>query len=363
MSYLLAFLGFAMLIVLHEGGHFVAAKAVGMRVERFSLFFGPMFFKRKVGETEYGIGVIPLGGYVKITGMSPLEALESDEVEARAYHNQPVWKRVVVIAAGPGVNLLIALILAWVYFLGSTHEVTAPNGQPISTNTVAGIMARSSAVGSFHLGDQIVSVDGIKVGADTVHDQVAKHTCAHDSHVNGCVATTAVALVVRRDKRLVNLEVRPHWSAANREMLIGVEFAAKAAPNGVVYSFGQGAAGLWRVTKVTVTDIVEIFKPKDRKNFHSIVGVYAYTQQEIASGFYNGIQILALVSLSLAIINLFPFLPLDGGHIFWAIIEKLQGHKVAIVTVERASFLGIALVALLLFVGLSNDISSGFSIH
>jgi regulator of sigma E protease len=118
---------------------------------------------------------------------------------------------------------------------------------------------------------------------------------------------------------------------------------------------------------VTVTDIAEFFKPKNRQNVHSIVGAYAYTQQQIASGFSDGVQILALISLSLAIINLFPILPLDGGHIFWAIVEKLQGHKVATVTVERASFLGIALIALLLFVGLSNDISSlangGFSIH
>src|SRR5579884_2509708 len=98
MSYFLAALGFAALIILHEAGHFLAAKAVGMRVERFSLFFGPMFVKRRVGETEYGIGVIPLGGYVKISGMNPEEELPAD-VAPRAYYNQPVWKRIVVILA------------------------------------------------------------------------------------------------------------------------------------------------------------------------------------------------------------------------------------------------------------------------
>ena len=89
MSYVLAFLGFAVLIFLHEAGHFVAAKAVGMRVERFSLFFGPMPIKRTWGETEYGIGVIPLGGYVRITGMNPNEEL-SPEIAPRAYYNQAV---------------------------------------------------------------------------------------------------------------------------------------------------------------------------------------------------------------------------------------------------------------------------------
>ena len=114
MSYLLAFLGIAALIILHELGHFTAAKAVGMRVERFSLFFGPMFLKRKIGETEYGVGVIPLGGYVKITGMSPDEVYESPEIERRGYYNQPVWKRIVVIGAGPLVNIAVAFLIFWV---------------------------------------------------------------------------------------------------------------------------------------------------------------------------------------------------------------------------------------------------------
>src|SRR5919107_5546566 len=98
MSWVLAFVGFAALIILHEFGHFIAAKATGMRVEKFSLFFGPMFARFRRGETTYGIGPIPLGGYVKITGMNPAEELP-DDVRPRAYFNQPVWKRLVVIGA------------------------------------------------------------------------------------------------------------------------------------------------------------------------------------------------------------------------------------------------------------------------
>src|SRR5437660_8260118 len=99
-----------MLIILHEFGHFAAAKAVGMRVERFSLFFGPLLVRFRRGETEYGIGPIPLGGYVRITGMNPHEEIPP-EVVPRAYYNQPVWKRVVVILAGPAVNLVSAFFL------------------------------------------------------------------------------------------------------------------------------------------------------------------------------------------------------------------------------------------------------------
>src|SRR5438105_8538650 len=115
MSYILAFLGFAVLIIAHEAGHFAAAKAVGMRVERFSLFFGPMLVKFRRGETEYGIGPIPLGGYVRITGMNPNEDIPPEALP-RAYYNQPVWKRIVVILAGPGVNLIIAFFLMLAIF-------------------------------------------------------------------------------------------------------------------------------------------------------------------------------------------------------------------------------------------------------
>src|SRR3954466_3779717 len=103
MSWLLAFLGFAMLVILHEAGHFVAAKAVGMRVERFSLFFPPLLARVKRGETEYAVGAIPLGGYVKITGMNPAEVIPPEHAH-RAYYRQPVWKRITVIFAGPFMN-------------------------------------------------------------------------------------------------------------------------------------------------------------------------------------------------------------------------------------------------------------------
>src|SRR2546421_5648768 len=151
MSYLLAFLGFAALIIFHEAGHFTAAKLVGMRVERFSLFFGPLLVKTRRGETEYGIGPIPLGGYVKITGMSPREEIPS-EVLPRAYYNQPVWKRVVVILAGPAVNLVIAFLIVWILFLG--------NGTAVTSNKIAAVDKSSPAATALHPGDELVSVDG-----------------------------------------------------------------------------------------------------------------------------------------------------------------------------------------------------------
>src|SRR5215211_4215433 len=135
MSWLIAFLGFCALIILHELGHFTAAKAVGMRVERFSLFFPPLIARKKIGETEYAIGSLPLGGYVKISGMSPAEDLP-DEVRTRAYYSQPVWKRIVVIAAGPAVNLVLAFLLLLLYF-----GVYGPLSEPVVDATQKGFPA------------------------------------------------------------------------------------------------------------------------------------------------------------------------------------------------------------------------------
>ncbi len=126
MSWVLAIAGFALLVVLHEAGHFTAAKAVGMRVERFFLFFPPKVFSVKRGETEYGIGAIPLGGFVKITGMNPEEEIPP-EVEDRAYYRQPVWKRIVVIAAGPFVNIVLALVIFFVLAAGFGLDGDATN--------------------------------------------------------------------------------------------------------------------------------------------------------------------------------------------------------------------------------------------
>jgi len=359
MSYVLAFLGFALLILLHEAGHFTAAKAVGMRVERFSLFFGRMLWSRRIGETEYGIAAIPLGGYVKITGMSSEEEFATPEIQARAYYNQPVWKRIVVIAAGPAVNLALAFVLMWVFF--------AAQSQLVVTNRVGSVIKGGAATGILRPGDQLVSVDGVRGDAEALHTPTATHTCAGGARINGCVATTAATVVVRRDGALRTFRIKPHYSAADKSMLIGFEFGIRHVSASAWGAARDGAQELWSVTKKTVTNIVELFEPKARKQLHSIIGGYKYTQEAIASGWENGIWIIALISLSLGIINLFPFLPLDGGHIFWALAEKVRGRRISIAVMERAGLVGIALLAIVLFIGVSNDVSAlagkGLNLH
>jgi regulator of sigma E protease len=357
MSYVLAFLGFAALIILHETGHFLVAKAVGMRVEGLSLFFGPMLASFRRGETEYGIAPIPLGGYVKITGMNPNEEIPP-EVRPRAYYNQPVWKRIVVILAGPAMNLLIAFLIVWALFLA--------NGQGVATNRVAVVQEGTPAAGALMPGDRIVSSDGIGGSPNAIRRQLATHRCA-GAQVNGCVAATPAKVVVNREGRLLTFELRPRYSAADRRPLLGFGFDEMQRPVSAAHAASLTVTGLWTVTKQTVSVIARVFEPQVRRQLSGVVGGYTVTQQSFARNTTLALQVLALISLSLAIVNLFPFLPLDGGHVFWALVEKVRGRRIPFEVMERAGVIGFVLIVMLFVIGLSNDISTlsgrGFNVR
>jgi regulator of sigma E protease len=407
-SYVYAFLGFAALIILHEGGHFLAAKAVGMRVERFSLFFGPLLVRKKWGETEYGIGPIPLGGYVRITGMSPYEHRAQEEelvglqerleeiraerrqsqgagpghaeelkreeqeltaripalqaelntIRARSYYNQPVWKRVVVILAGPAVNLLLAFVIVWALFLS--------NGQAVTVKQVAAVESGHPAAQYLKAGDQIVSVDGVSSSVNAMHDAITRHRCA-GPQVKNCQAATPARVVIRRDGRLHTFEIRPRYDAASREMLLGFEFNQREVAVGLGHAASLSVDNLWSVTKNTISAVAHIVHPKPRQRLSSVVGAYTVTQESFAQDASLALWVLAVVSLSLAIINLFPFLPLDGGHVFWAVAEKVRGKRIPFEVMERASAAGFILILIVFVIGLSNDISTlsgpGFNIR
>jgi regulator of sigma E protease len=352
MSWLLVFGGLCLLIVLHEAGHFVAAKATGMRVEKFFLFFGPKLISFKRGETEYGIAAIPLGGYVKITGMNPEEDFPP-EIEHRAYYHQPVWKRIVVIGAGPAVNIVLGfLILVAVALTSSTA----------ATQTVRDVLPKTPGAGVLKAGDRIVAVDGHRYpGLDTearverFREQIGTHRCAGKQR-EGCHATTPVDLTIRRDGHLTRVTVVPEYSASAGQALIGFSFDAESIDIGLGTAVDRSASIAWLVADETSTRLARIFDPEERKEISGIVGVSDVGHETIGLGAAASLTFLALISLSLGLINLLPFLPLDGGHIFWSLVEKLRGTPVSLRTMERASAVGIVLVVMLFFIGLTNDI-------
>jgi regulator of sigma E protease len=347
---LLTFAGIALLVLLHEAGHFAAAKAVGMRVEKFSLFFGPWLWKVQRGETTYGVASIPLGGYVKITGMNPNEPLPP-EVAHRAYYRQPVWKRIVVISAGPAVNFVLAFVILWGYY----SFVTLPDyDRPIPV--VAEVQPGSPGEGVLRPGDRLIAVDGRRGTIDELRRQISSHGCAGEPEA-GCVAAEPARLTVVRDGREVTLTVKPRYDPEAKRPLVGFGFEAADQTWTAGGAAGESVSTMWNVTRVTVETVVGlVYSSEKRDEVGSIVGGYEATRRTLEFDAGRAVAILGLISLSLAVINLFPFLPLDGGHIFWALAEKVRGRAISFRTMEKASVVGFMLVMILFFIGVTNDV-------
>ncbi len=351
MSWLLAFLGFAALIILHELGHFAAAKAVGMRVERFALFFPPLLGRVRRGETEYAIGSVPLGGYVKITGMNPAEEIPP-EVVHRAYYRQPVWKRVVVISAGPAVNIVLAFVILTAYLLfWGVPKNTA-------TNTVESLADGGAAAQVLQVGDQVLAVDGVRGNPEALMRQVATHRCA-GTPKDKCRAAEPAEVTLVRDGRSQTVPITPRYNAELKRPLLGFSYGFDRSfdsVGGIDDAMRVSVDQMWFVTTATVKAIAGIFEAEKRKEISGVVGSYEATRQSIELSTDRAVFLLALISLSLGVINLFPFLPLDGGHIFWAVAEKVRGRAIPFRVMERAGFVGFALVLALFMIGLTNDI-------
>ena len=177
-------------------------------------------------------------------------------------------------------------------------------------------------------------------------------------------------IVVVRDGERRTIDVRPFYDADAERFRFGFSFVGAGlvpAERTVSSSASFAVDRMWQVTSATVGIVGRIFNAEERKQISGIVGSYEVTRQSFEFDTRQALLVLALISLSLAVINLFPFLPLDGGHIFWAVVEKVRGRPVSLQVMERASVVGFALVLMLFAIGLSNDIGrlsgDGFGIR
>jgi len=399
-----AIAGLAFLVLIHEAGHFFVALAVRMRPRRFYIFFPPALVKTVRNGIEYGIGSIPLGGYVKIPGMhrpapgdvetylgraleeapwlgGEAEALKraladdrldnarkaldelrrslgraelsdparrsadrglrelDDGLSDDAYWRSAVWKRIAVIFAGPGVNLLFAVVA-----LAATFVI----GVPTVSRSVGSITPNSGATAAgLRPGDTIVAVNGQPT---TSFDAISTRIQA--SHGKPIRVT-----VVRDGHRIVLRPSRPHFERDQGRFILGFVPAFVDRSYGPADSFRRAAVQTGHVTVAIGESLGRIFTGSGRKEVSSVIGITQASSQAVAYGFTVYLQILALISLSLALLNLLPLLPLDGGHIAMSLLEKIRRRPLPREAYERFSAVGIALVLMLFFIGLSNDIS------
>jgi regulator of sigma E protease len=397
---LIAILGLAFLVLVHEAGHFYTARLVAMRPRKFYVGFPPAIAKVRRNDIEYGVGAIPLGGYVKIPGMhrpapsdvdahfgralgeapqlhAPTErlkrllaegefdlatgaliALEHVAKEAElseaarkgvergltelgdglgrdAYWRQRTWKKIFVIGAGPGTNFLFA-ILAFTLLLAL--------GPGRGTTTVDEVeRGRPAQQAGLQPGDRVVAINGEPVGYVGMLEEI------NDS--NG----KPLQITVVRDGRRVRLPPVSAFEDTDGRYRIGIRPEFESIPLHVAAWESLRLTGL--VTKEIGSVLVRLVQGSGREEISSPIGIVRGSSSALERGFETYFWVLGLISLSLALLNLLPLLPLDGGHIAFSIIEGVRGRSVGREVYERVSVVGIALVLTLFFIGLSNDIA------
>lgn len=355
------------LVLVHELGHHLVAKACGMRVERFSIFFGRPIASFTRGETEYAIGWLPLGGYVKISGMTVGEEL-GDEVAHRAYFAQPAWKKVATILAGPAVNIVLAIgIFAAIFWIG----IPTVN----ATDTVRAVTPDSAAAqAGLRPDDRIVAVNGINTAGDAERVRAVLQAGSPGDPVRVRVERDGQTLTLPATLQQLTLtDGSAATNPATGEPLAGLGFQFGTVP-GPTLSYGpleglsRGWDFTWFVIRTNVEVIGDLFTSAEaREQVSGPVGLGAVFNEVADDGLITLLRFIGVVSLALGIFNLIPILPLDGGHIVFALAEKAKGSAFSAVTYGRASFVGFALVMLVALFALQNDIGrisgEGFQIE
>lgn len=403
MTYVVVILGLVGLVFVHELGHFSVALAVGMRPRSFYIGFPPALAKIRRNGIEYGIGMIPLGGLVRIPGMHrpaaadlqvlmepaiaeqgslapaalavrrALDAGDYDaaraaygeledevgraalspsarrsaeralrEVEegtaADAYWRAPTWKRVVVIAAGPLANVLVAFLILFVLF-GTSGGPTAN-----ATRRVAAVDSGTPAAqAGLRAGDLVVAVNGATTRSFATASRLIRGSRG-----------APITLTVLRHGRRLRLGPQPTTYRHGR-WIWGFQPAAEVVRFPLGRAASSAAHDLWRVVTDTGSGVASLFKPHSRAQLSGPVGIVRAGHAELEQGVTWYLALLALVSMSLALLNLLPLLPLDGGHILFSLIESVRRRALAREVYERVSFVGIALILLVFVIALQND--------
>ncbi|MEJ2183129.1 MAG: RIP metalloprotease RseP [Nitrospirota bacterium] len=350
MTLLYAVILLGILIFVHELGHFLFAKVVGVKVEKFSLGFGPKLVGMKRGETEYMISAFPLGGYVKMLGESPGEEAErplSEEDRRRAFNHQPVWKRFLIVFSGPVFNIVFAAVVFILLFM---------SGVPVLKSEVGEVMEGTPAAqAGLQKGDEIVSIDGTPITEWSGMSAVIQKSPGKE-----------LALTVKRDGRTLTLTITPEKKTVKdifgepREVgLIGIrpsgaQYTKELSPPEAVVTGVQKTGEICVLTVVAIVKLIERVVPA--KTIGGPIFIFQLAGQTAERGALDFFTFMAVISINLGIINVLPIPVLDGGHLLFLGIEAVRRKPLSEKTIALAQKVGIVVLIMIMAFALYNDI-------
>jgi regulator of sigma E protease len=336
MSILVAIVGLGLLIAAHEAGHLVLARLMGMRVETYSLGFGPRIAGFKSGDTEYRLSALPLGGYCKIAGFTPDDPSGQDPNDTGSYLNKPAWRRFLVIAAGPGVNYLVAFLL--IALLYATHGFL-----DLTTTRIEVLPGGPAAAAGLRTGDQVVAVDGVPIASfDEMRGELQKAGAPAERQIEVIRAGAKQSFTVRPDRG---------GTISVKLDLVRLPFS-QAIP--------RAAGAVWALNSQTLGALYDAARGKGSASLAGPIAIVRQSAAEVKRGLADFAAILANISVSLALFNFLPLPALDGGRLVFLGIELVSGRKVDQRLESVIHVIGLlALLALILAVVVFGDLQLG----
>lgn len=328
MTIIYAIIIFCLLIFVHELGHFIVAKACGVKVNEFAIGMGPAIFKKQKGETLYAVRLFPIGGFCAMEGE------DEDSEDDRAFNNKPAWQRALVLTAGSFMNLLTAVVLMIV--------IAFVVGQ--ATTTVNEVLDDSPAYRAGMMsGDRIVEVDGTAV--DEWNDVIT---------YIGESSRDTTDIVVERDGAQQTLTAALEYDKESGRNKIGITPDMK---HSIAGSVGSGMKNTWNMTVMMYKVIKQLFTGDvSVSELSGPVGIVYAVNQSAKAGVIYVVYLASLLSLNLAIMNMLPFPALDGGRLLFLLIRKITGKRITDAIEGKIHFIGIILLMVLMVYVTWNDI-------
>ncbi|MCK4619949.1 MAG: RIP metalloprotease RseP [Desulfobacterales bacterium] len=339
------------LISFHELGHFIVARLFGVGVEKFSIGFGPKIFGKRIGNTDYCVSAIPLGGFVKMVGEDPNADISPDDISVSFTHKH-VLKRILIVAAGPFFNLLLAMIIFFGMFQIYGTFILEPSIGEVKENSPA---FREG----LETGDRILAINEIPIERWEVLAKII-------SESNG----EELVLHIQRNESIIVANVKPEQITAKnifgedfQRYVIGITSSGNGFSKELNFfqAFSESIIQTYNISKLTIVSIVKLIQGTiSTKTLGGPLMIAQMAGQQAKEGISNLLFFIALLSINLAIINFLPIPVLDGGHLVFFFIEAVTGRPVNVKFREIAQQVGIFVLIMLMIYVFYNDITRMF---